>query len=95
VLKSVFESSKNFPILVWENEGGACDRRNVVSGTLALSNSKRIDSQEAFYFHNLTKELETSLGDKTLTRPDASDGSECPEVEWVGHHGRKVHDVGK
>lgn len=91
MLKKVFEITGGLPILVWENEGGACDKKSAVS----RANAKSIDAQEKFYVHNLTKELENDLENKTLTRPDRLDGSDCPDVEWTGPCGGNVHKTGK
>jgi len=82
-------------IRVWENEGGACDKGNILSADQSVPKSKPIGSREAFYFHNLTKELESGLEDKTLVRPDSLDGSECPETEWIRSPGTKAYKMGK
>jgi hypothetical protein len=79
VLKSVFEITGGLPILVWENEGGACARES--------KSAKPIRSEETFYLHNLTN--------KTLTRPDRLDGSDCPDVGWTSPIHRNVYKIGK
>jgi hypothetical protein len=87
VLKSVFEITGGLPILVWENEGGACARES--------KSAKPIRSEETFYLHNLTKELENGLENNTLTRPDRLDGSDCPDVGWTSPMHRNVYKIGK